>query len=86
MSPTIVTTLLSPEIREPTGQLSCSNIYLDADSRVALEFYFARSLGIALVTLGTLVVLLTGSVPLTSSLSDSIFAFFSADPMYANIL
>ncbi|KIN01870.1 hypothetical protein OIDMADRAFT_18706 [Oidiodendron maius Zn] len=55
VSPTIVTTLLSPEIREPT----------------ALEFYLARSLGIALVTLGTLVVLLTGSVPLTSSLSDT---------------
>jgi hypothetical protein len=34
-----------------------------------LEEYFSRSLGITLLALGTLVVLLSGSVPLTSSLN-----------------
>lgn len=42
-----------------------------ANDTTDLEHYFARSLGITLLTLGVLVVLLTGSVPLTSSLSDS---------------
>lgn len=37
----------------------------------ALEEYFSRSLGIALLTLGTLTILLTGSVPLTSSISET---------------
>jgi hypothetical protein len=55
VSPTIIITLLSPEVREPT----------------ALETYFCRSLGMALLTLGIMVVLLTGSVPLTSSISES---------------
>ena len=36
----------------------------------ALEEYFSRSLGLAVLTLGMLTILLTGSVPLTSSLSD----------------
>ncbi|TAQ88546.1 hypothetical protein B7494_g3160 [Chlorociboria aeruginascens] len=48
-------TLLSPDVREPSPT----------------EEYFSRSLGIALLTLGIMVILLTGSVPLTSSISDS---------------
>jgi hypothetical protein len=55
VSPTIIITLLSPDVREPT----------------ALETYFSRSLGMTLLALGIMVVLLTGSVPLTSSISDS---------------
>jgi len=55
VSPTIIVTLLSPEAREPT----------------ILEEYFSRSLGITLFTLGIMIVLLTGSVPLTSSISDT---------------
>ncbi|PQE25842.1 Glutathione S-transferase chloride channel C-terminal protein [Rutstroemia sp. NJR-2017a BBW] len=47
--------MLSPEIREAT----------------VLEEYFSRSLGMTLLTLGIMVVLLTGSVPLTSSISDT---------------
>ena len=38
---------------------------------VALEQYFSRSLGIALITIAVLNILLTGSIPLTSSLADS---------------
>ncbi|ESZ93624.1 hypothetical protein SBOR_6002 [Sclerotinia borealis F-4128] len=55
ISPTIIITMLSPEVRDPTS----------------LEEYFSRSLGITLLTLGIMVVLLTGSVPLTSSISDT---------------
>ncbi|TVY73469.1 hypothetical protein LSUE1_G005128 [Lachnellula suecica] len=55
VSPTIILTMLSPEVREAS----------------ALEEYFSRSLGLTLLTLGIMVVLLTGSVPLTSSLSDT---------------
>ncbi|KAI9749702.1 MAG: hypothetical protein M1815_002312 [Lichina confinis] len=57
-------TLLSPDVREPT----------------ALEEYFSRSLGLAALTLGMLTILLTGSVPLTSSFSDSVTAAASTDP------
>ncbi|KAK2626943.1 hypothetical protein QTJ16_004118 [Diplocarpon rosae] len=41
------------------------------DKVLALEEYFSRSLGLTLLTLGILIVLLTGSVPLTSSISDT---------------
>ncbi|KAK6523558.1 hypothetical protein TWF281_001539 [Arthrobotrys megalospora] len=53
-SPTMMVTLLSPEVRETTP----------------LEAYFSRSLGFAMITLGVLTVLLTGSIPLTTSFSD----------------
>ncbi|KAL3420806.1 hypothetical protein PVAG01_07251 [Phlyctema vagabunda] len=55
VSPTIIITLLSPEVREAT----------------ALEEYFSRALGLTLLALGSVVVLLTGSVPLTSSISET---------------
>ncbi|CAD6447159.1 937683d4-87a0-49f7-8a38-cbb9108e95a1 [Sclerotinia trifoliorum] len=55
LSPTIIIALLSPEVRDAT----------------LLEEYFSRSLGITLLTLSVLIVVLTGSVPLTSSLSDT---------------
>ncbi|RAL65094.1 hypothetical protein DID88_001201 [Monilinia fructigena] len=55
ISPTIIITILSPEVREATP----------------LEEYFSKSLGMTLLTLGIMVVLLTGSVPLTSSISDT---------------
>ncbi|KAF7951101.1 uncharacterized protein EAE97_002652 [Botrytis byssoidea] len=55
ISPTIIITMLSPEYRDAT----------------TLEEYFSRSLGFTLLTLGILTVLLTGSVPLTSSISDT---------------
>merc|ERR1712072_1531395 len=50
VSPTIIITLLSPDVREASP----------------LEQYFSRSLGLTLLTLGIMIVLLTGSVPLTS--------------------
>lgn len=53
-SPTMMITLLSPEVRETT----------------ALEAYLCRSLGMGVITIGLLLVLLTGSIPLTTSFSD----------------
>ncbi|KAL2067123.1 hypothetical protein VTL71DRAFT_1547 [Oculimacula yallundae] len=55
ISPTIIITFLSPDVREATP----------------LEEYFSRSLGLTLLALGTMIILLTGSVPLTSSLADT---------------
>ncbi|KAL5337932.1 hypothetical protein BJX70DRAFT_368069 [Aspergillus crustosus] len=37
-----------------------------------IEVYFARALGMALLTIATLVIMLTGSIPLTTGLSDPI--------------
>jgi hypothetical protein len=69
-SPTIMVTLLSPEVREPTGKfLNCLLKPPKSNNYPALEDYFSRSLGIALLTIGILLILLTGSVPLTSSIS-----------------
>ncbi|KAI9839989.1 MAG: hypothetical protein M1819_000181 [Sarea resinae] len=56
--------MLSPEVREPT----------------VLEEYFCRTIGITYITLGILTILLTGSVPLTSSFSDSATAATTTDP------
>jgi len=55
ITPTTIITFLSPDVREATP----------------LEQYFSRSLGLTLLALGAMIVLLTGSVPLTSSLSDT---------------
>jgi hypothetical protein len=49
VSPTIILTLLSPEVREST----------------ALEQYLSRSLGFTLIAFAILNLLLTGCVPLT---------------------
>jgi hypothetical protein len=40
---------------------------------VALEVYFSRSLGFSLLAIGALNILLTGSVPLSSSLAEGNF-------------
>ncbi|KAN0117224.1 hypothetical protein V8E51_003201 [Hyaloscypha variabilis] len=53
VSPTIILALLNVEVREPSD----------------LEEYFSRSLGITMLAVGALVILLSGSVPLTSSLN-----------------
>jgi len=53
-SPTMMVTMLSPEVRETTP----------------LEAYFSRSLGFAVITIGVLQVLLTGVIPLSASFSD----------------
>lgn len=55
ISPTMIVTLLAPEVREAS----------------VIEEYFSRCLGMALMTLAVLAILLTGSVPLTSSFSDT---------------
>ncbi|KAF2496123.1 hypothetical protein BU16DRAFT_526646 [Lophium mytilinum] len=55
LSPTIIVAMLSPEVRDPS----------------ILEVYFSRSLGFSLITIGILAVLLTGSVPLSSRLTEA---------------
>lgn len=51
-------------------------LYLVADvGIVVLEQYFCRSLGMTLIALAILCVLLTGSVPLTSTFSECEFGF-----------
>lgn len=82
LSPGLIVTLLSPETRKPTGRLHTKRSELPALSvygvRVFtmlikhsdLEIYFSRSLAFALLILGLLTVLLTGSIPLTSSIAD----------------
>jgi len=52
LTPTIIIATLSPDVREPTS----------------LESYLCRALALTLCAFGTLVVILTGSVPMTSSL------------------
>ncbi|MCJ1364080.1 hypothetical protein MMC16_003189 [Acarospora aff. strigata] len=64
ISPHMISTILSPEVRNIT----------------ILEDYFCRSLGFALIALGVLTVLLTGSVPLTSTFADASDAGVTTDP------
>ena len=45
-----------------------------------LETYFCRSLGLTLITLAVLTILLTGSVPLTSTFADGMLPNTSASP------
>lgn len=54
-SPTMIMTLLSPEVREASP----------------IEVYFSRQCGMASLVIGLLTVLLTGSVPLTSSFAGA---------------
>ncbi|KAK7549499.1 hypothetical protein IWX49DRAFT_37189 [Phyllosticta citricarpa] len=56
LSPTLIVAMLSPTVREATP----------------LEVYFSRSVGLALITLAVLTLLLSGSVPLSSRLSDEV--------------
>lgn len=50
--------------------LTSENIVLNA--RTAIEIYFARCLGFSLLTIAILTVMLTGSIPLTSSISEPV--------------
>ncbi|MCJ1406948.1 hypothetical protein MMC19_001018 [Ptychographa xylographoides] len=54
-SPKLIVTMLVTESRSPT----------------AIEEYFSRSLGLALITVAILTIVLTGSVPLTTTFSAS---------------
>lgn len=56
ISPRLITTMLSAEVRDATD----------------LEHYLARFLGMTLLALAALNILLTGSVPLTSSLREGV--------------
>ena len=70
-SPSMIVALLSPEVREATSTYPQTNAPAHTtNSPPALEVYFSRCLGFTLLTLGILTVLLTGSVPLSSSLRE----------------
>jgi len=63
VSPTIITTILSPQVRQSTP----------------LEEYLSRSLGLALIAFAILNLVLTGSVPLTSAISEPVLHPTSTD-------
>ncbi|KAF8542701.1 hypothetical protein BDD12DRAFT_728105 [Trichophaea hybrida] len=63
VSPTVIISLLSPEVRQSTY----------------LEEYLSRSLGFTLIAFAVLNLLLTGCVPLTSTLSEPATAPASTD-------
>lgn len=43
-----------------------------ANPSAAMEIYYGRSLGLALITLAVIVAVLTGSVPLTTSVTEAV--------------
>ena len=67
----MIVALLSPEVREATSTHPQTTPQAHTtNTPPALEVYFSRCLGFTLLTLGILTVLLTGSVPLSSSLRE----------------
>ncbi|RFU35928.1 hypothetical protein B7463_g399, partial [Scytalidium lignicola] len=66
--PTVIIAMLSPEIREPSRtSVQSSGSKGHTNVRQALEEYFSRCLGLNLLTIAILVIVLTGAIPLTSS-------------------
>lgn len=68
-SPTVISSILSPEVRETTrnhtpSSLSTAITTAATNTHTALEEYLARSLGLTLIAFSILNLLLTGSVPL----------------------
>ncbi|RKF59656.1 hypothetical protein GcC1_173004 [Golovinomyces cichoracearum] len=84
VSPTIVVSLLSREIRGASGEVS---LYLsgilnhDANKLIIAEVeeYLSRSLGMALFAIGFLSIFLAGDVPLPSKLSDTADAVIKSE-------
>jgi hypothetical protein len=77
----MIVALLSPEVREASSTYYTRTRPLDkghTNATAALEVYFSRTLGFTLLTVGALTVLLTGSVPLSSSLSEGMTFGFSS--------
>ena len=69
--PTFISSLLTPDYQHANGSLSdchdCTTSQPETDSRLlAVEQYFARSLGLSQLAVGLLVVVLSGALPLTS--------------------
>lgn len=71
--PKVITTILGPEGHHGTrgGNISPRRTQWKAD-KVDLEAYFARFTGLALVLIATMMMLLTGSIPLTSAASEPV--------------
>jgi hypothetical protein len=71
-SPTMMVALLSPEVREATSKHATTlhPFFPAKHSALALEVYFSQCLGFSLLAIGVLNVLLTGSVPLSSRLTE----------------
>lgn len=74
-APSLITALLAPETRDPTSKQSTNvkercRLFSPLMPNPGLEVYFSRTTAFALLTIGVLTVLLTGSVPLTASLAS----------------
>lgn len=85
ISPTMIVTMLAPQPKTPTRKShSCTLVAAQDSDRLteslkALETYLSRTLALALLTIAFLNILLTGSVPLTSSLVQP-SSLSSSDP------
>ncbi|KKK25090.1 hypothetical protein P175DRAFT_0526070 [Aspergillus ochraceoroseus IBT 24754] len=71
--PQMITAILIDEARPAT------NWWLTQFARLAIEVYFARCLGLGLLTIAALTIMLTGSIPLTSTISAPV-STEEADP------
>lgn len=80
--PRVIVTLLLDDTRPPSGEyyiitskrtiISLNRTKLTNSKQKAIETYFARSLGLSLLTITLLTVMLSGSVPLSSALTEPI--------------
>ena len=77
-TPKLIVAMLAVETRSPTCTDTLERFLLPGLPMltfiIALEEYFCRCQGLVYITLGILTVLLTGSVPLTSTFSESMFS------------
>jgi glutathione S-transferase len=71
LAPKFITTLLGAEGHHGTGE--CLPILQNAEANSTdLETYFGRSLGLALVLIAVIMMLLTGTIPLTSTATEAV--------------
>jgi glutathione S-transferase len=77
LAPKLITTLLGTEGHHGTGTAACLDSFLALDNNTDvtdLEVYFARCLGLTLVLLAVMMMLLTGTIPLTSTAQEPVSA------------
>lgn len=63
---------LAPAPQKQAHDIYIDTILTDNSSQKDMEIYFARCLGFALLTIAILILMLTGSIPLTSSISEPV--------------
>ena len=73
-TPKVIVTMLASEVHRSTGMLAWLKLYssLRAQTPAELELYFSRSLGFSLVILALIVLFFTGTIPLSSTISEPV--------------